>query len=178
MDMVVGNRCPDGAELFVRFPRAMDTQTFPTRPFLAFLICQQPSTLVKSVSTLASHRAAILVVVVRGEHDEWMQSATLVVFVVGREGQEKDKQEEEEDRNDEQGGGGAAVATTISATLVLVRVCLCGLLLLLLSPRRTCVDLPSFLDRFLAAVEFVWCITDDESWAMRANNEDEDRQPD
>ena len=69
------------------------------------------------------------------------------VMVVGREGQWRINKEEEK-KNDERGEGGAA----IPATLVLVRVCLCGLLLLLLSPRRACVDLPLFLDRFLAAV--------------------------
>ena len=69
-------------------------------------------------------------------------------IVVGREGQWRINKEEEKKNNDEPGGGGAAVATTISATLVLGRVCSCGLLLLFLSPRRTCVDLPSFLDRF------------------------------
>ena len=67
---------------------------------------------------------------------------------------------EGEENNDERGGGSAAVATAIFAALV--RVFVCGLLHSLLSPRRTCVDLPSFLDRFLATAEFVRRFTDDE----------------
>ena len=69
-------------------------------------------------------------------------------------------QQRREKNNDERGGGGAAVAAAIFATLVHVRVCLCGLLRLFLSQRRTCVDLPSFLDGFLAAIKFVRRITD------------------
>ena len=109
----------------------------------------------------------------------WIGLGWVDAIVVGvREGQWRINNEEEKS-NDERGGGGAAVAATISATPVLVRVCLYGLLLLLLlSPRRTCVDLPSFLDRFLAAAEFVRRVTDDGFWAMRANNTEEDCQPD
>ena len=78
-------------------------------------------------------------------------------IVVGREGQWRIINDGGKS-NDERGGGGAAVAAAIPAAFVLDRVCLCSLLL---SSRRTCVDLPSFLDRFLAAAEFVRRITDD-----------------
>ena len=78
----------------------------------------------------------------------WSGVGNVDAIVVGREGQWKINNEEEK-KNDERGGGGAS---SISVNFVLVRVFSCGWLPSLLSPRRTCVDLPSFLDRFLAAV--------------------------
>ena len=90
MDMVVGKRCKDWAKLAVRFPRAMDADSLTTRSFLAFFEGKHSSTLAESVKTLAIHRAAIVSVVVPGEHNECMQFAALVVVAV-REGQGKVK---------------------------------------------------------------------------------------
>ena len=127
MDMVVVERSSSPWFNVVGFLRAMNTHAFPMRPFLAFLLGQHSSILGESVSTPAIHRVAALVLV-RGRHDEWMQSAALVVVVVpeGQEGINKRRRRRRRRRrrkkNDKWGGGGAAVATAIFAALVRVFV--------------------------------------------------------
>ena len=77
MDTVVGKRFPEGAELFVCFSRAMDTDSFPTSFSLTFLFRKSPSVRGESFVTDASHRAASGVVVVQDEHDGWMKGWNL-----------------------------------------------------------------------------------------------------
>ena len=67
----------------------------------------------------------------------------------------------EEENNDGWGGGGTDVTAAKSFGFVLVCVRVIDWLCCW-THCRTCVDLPSFLDRFLAATEFVRRITDDE----------------
>ena len=126
MDMVVGKRLSSPWFNCVRFPRATDTHAFPTRHFLAFLWGEHCSKLVVIFKTLASDRAAIVPTIVRCGHDEWIQSAALVVAVVGQEG--KGKVKKRRNKNDEWGGtadydcnGRANVSPTRSRMLGRIR---------------------------------------------------------